>query len=379
MRMPRPALRAPLFFTLLILLASSAVAGPPSAIHTSYGSFDPLAGPPPDPLQFKAAPGNTIRLLQVTGRLSSDEIEALKTAGVRLLGYVPHNTYVADIPASLAQRISALPTVRWIGELPPGWRIESGLLHQPPEELVVRIDYFPDEDSDRNRQAVRDTVSAWSGGLIEEYLSIPVLRARVPAAALVDLARLPGVRWIEQWHPPQPAMDNGRYQLGARPLHVHQAWDGSGIVGEIRDNGIDLTHPDFGNLIGTHGDIIMDLHGTGTFGIVFADGAAGSYQSLRARGMMTGGSGVFCDWRVGTADSVQEPGRGVGRPVPEQQLCRRRAQRPLHRDVPGKRPGHQRPRHPVALCRGEQRHRTVQDLPACLREKRHRRGGHLPL
>jgi hypothetical protein len=276
----------------------------PFSIHTKYGLFDPLAGELSIPPELRAVPDNTIRLVQVTGRLESAEIEALEDAGARLLGYVPFHTYVASVPARDLDRVRSLPAVRWVGELHAAFRIDPLLLQNEQQELVLRVECFPDEAGDANRDAVRSLINAFSGEVLAEHFSIPVLRARVHSAALLPLARLTGVRWVEQWHPPQAAMDNGRYQLGARALHVNRAFDGSGIVGEVKDSGIDLTHPDFGNLIGLHGDVVFDLHGTGTFGIVFADGGAGTPSSLMARGMMTGGSGVFCSWGVNRADSM---------------------------------------------------------------------------
>jgi len=295
-----------LFILLLCLVHFVAIPAVASdaTILTKVGHCDPLVNGLPVPPGMNTSPDNTIRLIQAHGRLSSSELEALEAAGAQLLGYLPHHTWVAHVPDRCLPGVKSLPALRWVGDLPAAFRLDPLLAGRSTGDTVVRVECFPDLDGRDHVAEARALVAACSGEILDQHLSLPVLRARVPAEALAPLARLPGVRWVEEWHPPRPAMDNGRYQLGARALHVHQAFDGSGIVGEVKDNGIDLTHPDFGNLVGTDGDVIVDLHGTGTFGIVFADGGDGTGDSLRARGMMPGGSGVFCSWTVNRATSM---------------------------------------------------------------------------
>jgi hypothetical protein len=83
------------------------------------------------------------------------------------------------------------------------------------------------------------------------------------------------------------------------PLHDH-GFNGSGIVGEVKDSGLDQEHVEFqGQLLATDGNVDEDTHGTSTFGIVFAKGA-----NTRAKGMLPGAKGVFASWGVGRKQSI---------------------------------------------------------------------------
>jgi hypothetical protein len=95
-------------------------------------------------------------------------------------------------------------------------------------------------------------------------------------------------------------MDNIRVFTGAEsPLHDH-GFNGSGIVGEVKDSGLDQEHVEFqGQLLATDGNVDEDTHGTSTFGIVFARGA-----NARAKGMLPGAKGVFASWGVGRKQSI---------------------------------------------------------------------------
>jgi hypothetical protein len=95
-------------------------------------------------------------------------------------------------------------------------------------------------------------------------------------------------------------MDNIRVFTGAEsPLHEN-GYNGTGIVGEVKDSGIDENHIEFDTqLLATDGNVDEDTHGTSTFGIVFAKGA-----NERAKGMLPGAKGVFASWGVGRKQSI---------------------------------------------------------------------------
>ncbi len=95
------AIRKPVTFALGLILALSLpclAIGPESfsTIHLKYQEFSPADGEPDMPATLKADTGNTVRLVQVTGPLTSEEILSLEAAGATILGYLQQNTYIAE-------------------------------------------------------------------------------------------------------------------------------------------------------------------------------------------------------------------------------------------------------------------------------------------
>lgn len=272
-----------------------------STILLKHGAFNPLVGEPAVPAGLTSQAGNPIRLVQVCGPLTSAEILSLEDAGATLLSYVPENTYLAHVPAQALPRLRALPVVLWVGHFHPAYKIQAGLLEREEAQIEINLLLFPQLEGETDRIALGAEIASRGGQLTFQEETSHVLRATVPPAAVISLAKLPQVHWIDHYDPPRKDMDCVREMIGATSVFTF-GFDGSGITGAVKDSGIDQTHPDFGNLIGTQGSPGVDDHGTCTFGIVFADGT----ESSQAMGMMPGGSGVFCDWGVARNWSIHE-------------------------------------------------------------------------
>ncbi|MBU4032959.1 MAG: S8 family serine peptidase, partial [Candidatus Thermoplasmatota archaeon] len=72
---------------------------------------------------------------------------------------------------------------------------------------------------------------------------------------------------------------------------------GSGILAEVIDDGIDLTHTDLGQVLFTDFAPVANSHGTCTSGIMFGDGTG----DINALGVLYEAIGVFGDWGNGNA------------------------------------------------------------------------------
>jgi len=265
--------------------------GAASTIYLKYQSFNPADGEPSVPTALRADSDSQIRLVQVTGPLGSDEILALEYAGATLLGYLKDFTYIARVPSESLASLKALPQVVWTGPYHPAYRIQDGLLQREEERIEVNLVMFRDLENEARRQDIRSAVKNLGGTVTAEDQWSMTIRALVPPAAVTELAALPWISWIDRYDSPEINMNYIRSTTGVVTAAAG-GFDGSGIVGEVKDNGCDTGHGDFGNLIGTYGGPVTDSHGTCTFGIVFGDGTGSS----NATGMMPGGSGLFCDW-----------------------------------------------------------------------------------
>ncbi len=270
-----------------------------STIHLKYQLFSPADGEPDMPATLKADSGNPVRLVQVTGPLTSEEILSLEAAGATLLGYMQENTYIAQVPGSALKTLETLPVVVWTGHYHPAYKIQSGLLQRGEERIEVNMVIFRQLDDEARRDEIHTAVSSLGGEITAEDQWSMTMRALVPPAAVADLAALPQISWIDRYDPPVTNMNNIRISTGATTAWSG-GYNGTGIVGEVKDNGIEQGHPDFGNLIGTYGGPTVDSHGTCTFGIVFGDGSG----SGNASGMMPDGGGVFCDWYASRGASL---------------------------------------------------------------------------
>ncbi len=268
-------------------------------VRLKYATFTPGVDEPRPPAGLQAASGDTVRLIRVSGPLSSGQIEALEQAGAQLLSYIPEFTYLARVPGEHLEAVRALPTVTWTGPFHAAYKIDAELLKTDEAEVDVNVVYFAEVAGAAGSSGLKTAATALGARVTAHEDGYPMVRLRIAPSALPALAVRSEVRWIDRWSPPVAQMDQIRDILGVTLPSV-DGFNGEGIVGEVKDNGIDQGHPDFGNLVGTYGGPVTDAHGTCTFGIVFGDGA----ESTNATGMMPGAGGVFCDWYVGRASSV---------------------------------------------------------------------------
>lgn len=89
-----------------------------SVIRLARGVFDPLVRVPEVPAHLRAErPGHW--LVQGHAPASGATRHALAAAGAEVLSYLPETTYLVRASAAAAGALAALPSVRWVGPLPP--------------------------------------------------------------------------------------------------------------------------------------------------------------------------------------------------------------------------------------------------------------------
>ncbi|MFQ5341861.1 MAG: S8 family serine peptidase [Anaerolineae bacterium] len=241
-----------------LLVMPPASASQPSApqIRLQTASFDPL--------QAQAEPAAArdlgVYLVQFRGPIQPEWKAALTTAGAELFDYIPDYAFVARMDAAVAERVAALPAVRWVGLYQPAYRISSSLrksieadrerssgagrpaADDPAparrEELDVRILTFPGEVD-----GIRDALQA-AGGKMIRTVETPfggTVRALVPLGLIQELARSPQVRWIE------PAPRRRLFNDVARSrqtMNAEQIWGlglfGTGQIVALSDSGLDV-------------------------------------------------------------------------------------------------------------------------------------------
>ncbi|MFQ5857301.1 MAG: S8 family serine peptidase [Anaerolineae bacterium] len=239
-------------------------------IRLQAASFDPLHGRP----AVRADRGGTaandlgVYLIQFHGPIQPEWKAEVTAAGAELFDYIPDFAFVARMDAAVARRVAALPAVRWVGSYQPAYRVSPSLRRGSGQALrrnidaaqetvlsttpsfddepvaaesrpaEVRISTFPDAVGD-----VGDAVRAAGGRVIRTAQTAfgGTLRAMLLPGAIADLARSPGVRWIESAPHRRLLNDVAR----SRPvMNVEQVWDlglfGTGQIVAVSDSGLDV-------------------------------------------------------------------------------------------------------------------------------------------
>jgi hypothetical protein len=260
--------------------------------------FDPLKDTP----QFSRMmvnEHNGFYLIQCRNSIQPEWLLELESIGARILSYVPDYAYVVHMEESTKALVEQLPFIRWVGYFHPFYKISAELagLSGTTELNVVVFDTGNDYELEKVSKAIGGL-----GGLITYGgESNSVIRTKIDVSYAGTIATIPEVAWIDRYSEPEPAMDLIRNFTGGDKVHLG-GFNGSGIVGEVKDSGIDPDHPDFdGQIIGTDGSPPVLAHGTATFGIVFSSGN----NSDTAKGMLYGAQGVFASWGVGRTTSIQ--------------------------------------------------------------------------
>ncbi len=225
-----------------------------------------------------------------------DEMTAL---GAKFYRYIPHNAFVVSMSEQTEGQVEALPFVTWVGLYHPAYKVDGNVVNRVGE-IELNVIVFA-----RNANSVSEVMqqigalggTAWNAG------DGPfVIRARIDASKVIDIAFIPDVEWVEEFVEPSDDMNIIRGFTGASTLAA-AGFNGEGIVGEVMDNGIDQNHQDFvGQILAVDGNPNVANHGTATFGIIFGSGAG----NANAVGMLPAAQGVFVDRNnVGLYQSVQ--------------------------------------------------------------------------
>ncbi len=234
--------------------AADAPGGGGPQIHLRSGSFDPLAAVPE--AGAAAQPGAGEYLLQFTGPVEEAWLAGAEAAGARLYGYVPDFAFIASLEAEAVERVRALPYVRWVGPYLPAYRLSpdlgAGALRSASGPQPLSVQALPAAslpDLEAAVQALGGRVVERASTGLSHYLQVDLDPARA-----ASLAALPGVLWVEAYHPPQ--LTNG---AAAEILRVDRVRPALGLYGEgqviaVADTGLDTgdmddLHPDLAGQI----------------------------------------------------------------------------------------------------------------------------------
>ncbi len=284
-------------------------------------SYDPLLQPadlPPE-LTFDqeqaTVDGRCYCIIQFHGPIRPEQKHAVEQAGAELLWYIPDYAFVGRIPLDRIAVVRNRPEVRWLGPDQPAFKFCPGLdrlalsagrsgLDFPLRLIVV---FFPNEDAVsllRQINALGATDIATSFNRWNQSI-----RITLPASRLIDLARLPGVFWIEPYGELTPdnqdvqwvdqhgysASDTTRtiWRRGLTGRRVlvgitdTPLWLGHDLFRDPTNNTPGPNHRKIVRYVGTQG---ADVHGTHTVGTLCGNDAPVGGSSWH--------DGLACDARA---------------------------------------------------------------------------------
>ncbi|UCG69443.1 MAG: hypothetical protein JSV09_17025, partial [Thermoplasmata archaeon] len=270
----------------------------PTFIRLSQYTFNPLHESSDIPPSLELHQSQGYYIIQLFGPIHQEMRWTLENLGVNILSYIPEYAYLVKMSYEIRKKVESLTEIRWIGLYHPAYKIQSDLIHGIGE---IELNVLVFRDNERNLLEVRNRLRELGGSITYDGEDNYIIRTKIDASKIRDMAFTPEVEWIDEYKPPVPEMNNIRGYTGTNLVHL-DGFKGSGIVGEVKDNGIDMSHPDFvGQIIATDGPIYDRAHGTCTFGIVFSTGA----NNADAMGMLPEGKGAFCEYMESRYTSVE--------------------------------------------------------------------------
>ena len=190
----------------------------PLLIHLKSVTFDPLTEEP------KLSPGwvytsdNGYYMIQCFGPMQSIWMEEIRATGVSILGYIPSYTYIMHMEGEEKEALSNLPYIRWVGRYHPAYKIQNGL-REKVGEIELNVVVFKNEED--NLHKVRDNLRALGGIITHDGEENHIIRTKIDASKIRDIAFIPEVEWIDEFSPPIAMMNNVRVFTGAENLFIN--------------------------------------------------------------------------------------------------------------------------------------------------------------
>lgn len=213
--------------------------------------FDTRQGEPllPEHLTINAYEDVGCYLVQMTGPITEADKQTLTLSGCQILGYIPHYTILVKTAQSHIDQIEDLPNVNWVGIFHSAYKLHAELLSEKGIDRVL-IQVFADEDV----YAIADVLHD-EGFTIEQVTDHHLgksIEATGPLESLPEIARHPGILWIQPWAPIETCNDQCQWvvQTGWNSsIPGNEGWRiwnqglrGQGIVLSTSDSGINTDH-----------------------------------------------------------------------------------------------------------------------------------------
>lgn len=261
-----------------------------------YQTFEPRAGAALVPGEL-VNPDSNVYIVQFETQPLDVFRRRLEALGAEIQAFLANHAYVVHMTPDVKAAVESLAYVRWVGPFHPAYRLEEALvdgLTQPGALLEdQRYNIQVARRGLDQKLAVADRI-ATLGGVIEHLVPDGfLLSATLTADALLEIAAMDEVMFIDRWMPPQVFMNNVREDGGANHVETVAGYTGAGVRAEVMDLGLLVSHQAFQAIPPIVRDNFPNpFHGTSVYGINFGDGTGGQ----RGRGLIPDAQGIFASF-----------------------------------------------------------------------------------
>lgn len=265
-------------------------------VRLRYQDFDPLQDSPPDvPDNLLAREEHDAYIVQFHTQVLDDYRQQLEKLGVQTYQFIPSQSLVVRMNADTRAQVEQLESVRWVGEYHPAYKIAPDLKERMDQNNKKKKVVFQLLKNDkRSFAAIKALLNDSGAEITKGEAGTHVLESTLSNEQIIKLARRSEVLNIDYAYEPVTTMDNARAISGADTIETNLGYTGTGVAGEVMDEGLSATHDDFQNnpptIHGSAGTVFS--HGVPVFGIVFGDGTSDS----QARGIIPDGIPFFSQW-----------------------------------------------------------------------------------
>jgi len=259
--------------------------------------------------------GNNLRLIQFTGPIQQQWVDALHATDIDIIQYIHPYTYITWSDHDSHNVAAQLPAVRWTGDFIPAYRVLPPYRNLGDQRVNVRIMLYRGADTDAAINAIEQLggVATARHPIDDTFENV---RFTLNGTAIQSAAKVPGVYSIKAVPTDGGLRGEMTNQISAdnvdasnRALLGYQGWlttiglDGAGVVMANVDSGVQQSHPDLTNRMlpctGPSCSTSSSGHGTHTAGIMAADASSGTVDSrgfLRGLGIAPGAQLIEQDY-----------------------------------------------------------------------------------
>jgi subtilisin family serine protease len=223
-----------------LVLASEELAATGPFLRLGYGVFDPLVDTPLVPAALQAPPDSagayTYHIVQFSEPIQPAWRDALVAQGAEIMDYIPDYAYLVRTSAPGGPAPNAELPLRWVGPYQPAYKLAVELQQARMGPTEVDIQIFPSEPVEPVLERLREWDAYVSRVHVGEFASY--VRALVPPSALIPLANLSAVSWIEPYFAPDIANSIGRAIMAVNPTWQQLGLYGAGQIVAVTDTGL---------------------------------------------------------------------------------------------------------------------------------------------
>lgn len=230
------------FAVILVVVATNAnVAASDNMVYLRAMSFDSCQGEPSYPLDLTISeyPEDVkgYYIVQFIGPVQPEWKEHLVQLGCEIYDYIPDNAFIIRMDSETKEIVQDLDFVQWIGIYQPASKISPALPIEEEAKINLTVLLFRPEDQEEISSILEDL------GGEDLQSSGEVIKLKINASLIEDIAEINDVEWIEEHIQPQILNDVSRWVIqsyvnASTPIWNHNIAGTGQIVG-ISDSGLD--------------------------------------------------------------------------------------------------------------------------------------------